>query len=646
MTSNKAMVGDLPLILSQSVPTSLVRYQREDFAADYGIGNTPWLSGASDRDSIMRSTTTYQKERIDQGASAGENSLSNWWLRSATGWHHGAGERYYDADTSDLYRFYQSNGVNPWELGELTLLPLTVKETSVAATQPTTVSGGTFYISNNLVWFRNSTTGAHTSVALPASAIPQKIVTDGTYALVGADLGIYQVSTALTVTKYYSIPSGSATWTVQAMGYVKDRLVVGCTITDALPSRVFELARTPAAIPTVVSKTADSRYEYATTDLTYVSVCELNSAIAVGYTIGAISKVVSFGIDPASPLAAILDPTVIAELPRGETLNQIRSYLNTYVVLATSAGLRVGTQGTDGASFTYGPLNITGNCNDISFNSSYLYVTRTDLLDSIAGLWRVNLGTEVGNVYAYAADLATDVNVPNGSAFAGATSQKIITSSSGVWVESLTLKVETGWIKSGWIRWGTSESKIPVSLSLRTTTASSSSVGLSVYNDSTYGDSDYYSYDVDTVPLGMRTEVILTGALGPSDHYEVMLTINRDTGGSNTTAGPIVQSWTLRGLPAPRRSRTFTIPLMCYESESDSNGNTVVADPWLRISYLERMEQYGGAVLFQDFSNGEERICVIRAVQFEQRTAPPFARGFGGVVTLQLQTIDYEEPIV
>ena len=645
MTSNKAMVGDLPIVLSQSVPTSLVRYQREDFAADYAIGNTPWLSGASDRDSIVRSTTTYQKERIDQGASAGENSLSNWWLRSATGWHHGAGEQFYDADSSDLYRFYQSNGIDPWEIGELSLLPLTVKETSVAATQPTTVNGGTFYISNNLVWFRNSTTGAHTSVALTGSAIPQKIVTDGTYALVAASDGIYQVSTALAVTKYYSVPSGSTTWTVQAMGYVKDRLVVGCTITDTLPSRVFELPRTPAAIPSVVSKTADSRYEYSTTDLTYISVCELNSAIAVGYTVGAISKVMSFGIDPASPLAAILDPAIIAELPRGETLNQIRSYLNTYVVLATSAGLRVGTQGSDGASFTYGTHTITGNCNDIVFNSSYLYVTRSELLDNTAGLWRVNLGTEVGAVYAYAADLSTDINVPNGIAFAGTTNQKVITSSSGVWVESTTLKVETGWIKSGWVRWGTSENKMPVSLAIRTTTANSSGVGVSVYNDDPDQDTDYYEYTVDTIPLGMQTEVILTGALGPADHYEVKLTINRDSGGSNTTAGPIIQSWTLRALPAPRRSRTFTIPLMCYESEQDSNGNTIVSNPWSRIHYLERIEQQGGAVLFQDFSNDEERICVIRAIQFEQRTAPPFARGFGGIVTVQLQTIDYEEPV-
>ncbi len=100
--------------------------------------------------------------------------------------------------------------------------------------------------------------------------------------------------------------------------------------------------------------------------MVWESVGELNSAIIVGYTLGAISRVLSFAIDEASPLAAIKDPIVIAELPRGETLHQIRTYLNEYVVMATTAGLRVGNQSTDGLSFTYGPLNVVGDVRDIA----------------------------------------------------------------------------------------------------------------------------------------------------------------------------------------------------------------------------------------------------------------------------------------
>ncbi len=85
--------------------------------------------------------------------------------------------------------------------------------------------------------------------------------------------------------------------------------------------------------------------------------------------------------------------------------------------------------------------------------------------------------------------------------------------------------------------------------------------------------------------------------------------------------------------------------MLCYEEERDPNGNTRISIPWERISYLERVEQNGGAVLFQDFSSGEERICVIRAIQFEQAAPPTFASGFGGIVTVQLQTIDTEQVI-
>ena len=145
-TDNKSVVSDLPLIISTSIPTALNRYQREDFAASYAIGNTPWLSAASDQDRISRITTTYQKERIDQGSSAGENSLSNWWLRSASSWHRGAGERYYDAESSDLYMFYESNNINIWNTGELSLLKATTNLEATAASNPVTVATGTFYL--------------------------------------------------------------------------------------------------------------------------------------------------------------------------------------------------------------------------------------------------------------------------------------------------------------------------------------------------------------------------------------------------------------------------------------------------------------------------------------------------------------------
>ena len=632
-TTNKYLKGDLPIAISTNVPTALVRYGREDFAASYAIGNTPWLSAASDNNRISRITTTYQKERIDQGTLTGEQSLTNWWLRSATSWHHGAGEQYYDAETSDLYRFYESNNIDPWTLGELKLLPATTNLTTSAASSPATVSGGTFYISGGAVKFYNGT--STTSTSLGTSTTAQTLTTDGTFAIVGANDGIYQVSTALAVTKLYNKHAGVTSQTVQSIAYVKDRIVAG-VMHDTTDMHVYELTRTPTTPPNTMA-TGDVRFTLSNTSIVFNSISELPSAIIVGYTQGAVSRVQMYTINPASPTANIVGPTIIAELPRGETLNQIRTYLNEYVILATTKGLRIGTIGTDGQSFTYGPLNVEGNVQDIALDETYVYCTRSNLVSGSAGLWRLNLGQVIDNGYAYAADLVTDSNVPNGVAFVGTTGLKFITSSSGTWVQHATQLAASGYLKSGLIRWGTGEKKQPVSLSIKSDPDSGGTLGFNV------DDNADQLLTTGTIPFGPNTEATLASYVYPADVFEITFNFARDA--SDTTKGPLLTEWQIRALPAPLRSRTITIPLLCYEEERDSNGNTRVSHPWERIQYLESIEQNGGAVLYQDFTSGEERICVIRALQFEQTAPPTFASGFGGIVTLQLQTIDTEEVI-
>jgi len=634
-TNNKELVGDLPIILSQAIPTALVRYKREDFAASYAIGNTPWLSAASDQNRISRITTTYQKERIDQGSSAGENSLSNWWLRSATSWHHGAGERYYDAEAADLFRYYESNNIDVWTTGELKLLKQTTQLSSSSASNPVTVSGGTFYIQSGTLKFYNQSTSTSTTIPINTNDTVYCITSDGTYCIAATTSGIYDISTAGVVRILWHKPTYvAATWFPQAIAYVKERIIVAA-LEGTVEVGIYEASRAYTT-PTPTLNAATERWETPNTSVVVNSIAELNSAIIVGYTEGIISRVLSFSLDETSPLSAILDPIVIAELPRGETLNQIRTYLSSFVVLATSKGVRVGEQSNDGKSFTYGPLNVEGACADISFTEGFVYATRSKSINNSYGLWRVNLGTPIDNGYAYAPDLVTDSGVVNGVAFVGNTGRKFITSASGVWIEHPTNLAPSGTISSGWIRWGTAEKKQPVSIAIRTE-GTGGTVGFSVADQS----SNFTS--IEAIPLTGSTDFQLSAGLQPADHFEITLTLTRST--SDFAVGPLVEEWQCRALPAPLRSRTLTIPLLCFEEERDSNGVTRVSNPWQRINYLERIEQNGGAVLFQDFSSGEERVCTIRAIQFEQSSPPSFAAGFGGIVTIQLQTIDTEIPI-
>ena len=634
MAENKAVLNELPYAIGQDIIDRLARYDRSQFAADYAIGNQPWLSAASDQRSISRITTQYQKERVDQEASAGENSLSNWWLRSATSWHLGAGAEFYDADNSDLFRYRESANIDVWTQGELSLLPDTDEVASHGGEQARTCALGTWFLHDGGVYlYQISTESVVQITAFTATA--QALDTDGCSALVAADDGVYEVDNTLSVTKLYDAPGGA--WTVDAIGYVKDRIIVGCEISDPLPMRVFELARNPASAPAAVdlsTTTGDSRYEYGSTSLSFVAVTETTAAILVALNIGVQAKVLSFTIDTSSTgLGAMQEPINVAEFPVGEVLRNLKSYLNTYVVAATNRGVRVAEESTTGTGFIYGPLSVEDDITDLTFDGEYVYATRTQERLGAKGLWRIDLGQAVDDFYAYAADLSVVSGTPQSVAFIGSTGRALICTQDNVFVEHPTRLAESGYLDSGWVRFGTTEYKQPVSFSIRSDNTGGV-LGVRVSNP------DGDNADFGSVPLGQVLNIPLSAELLPDTEFEVRVTLTRDA--SDDTAGPVLEEWQLRALPAPLRSRTITLPLLLFKEEEDSNGVVRTSDPWLRLQSLEILEQTGGACLFQDFSTGEERICVVRAVQYEQTSPPSFTNGFGGIATVQLQTVDVE----
>jgi len=632
VVNNKTLPSDLPLVLGVDVIDRLARYDRSDFAADYAIGNQPWMSMASDQNRISRITTAYQKERVDQEASAGENSLSNWWLRSATSWHRGAGVLFYDADAADQYRFGSSANVDVWTQGQFSLLKDTEEIYNGGAVSVETCDAGFWFFNSarDLYVYRTSSSTA-TAVTGVTSDV-YAIVTDGSNVIVATADGVWQVDEAtLTATKLYNAPGSG--WTPHKIGFVKSRIIVGAQVTDTYPYRVYELGRNPATPPTNISNTNDSRYE-SKTILTFSAVTETTGAILVSINVGNRSRVLSFTIDNSSAgNAAMLEPIIVAEFPTGELVNELRGYLSTYVIAATTRGLRVAEETSNGLGFTYGPLTIDGEVTDISFNGEYIYASRNDEFLGLKGLWRVHLGTTVDSAYAHAADLSIPAGPPVGCTVLGTTGRMVIATSTKIYAEHATRLATTGYVNSGWIRFGTTEYKQPVSFAVHSSTAYGT---LGVTVESNDGDSVTF----ESIPQDQVLNIPLSSNMLPDTQFQVVTTLTRDS--SDTTKGPVVEEWQLRSLPAPLRSRTITLPLMCYSQERDSLGNVRASDPWPRLRALEKLEQSGGACLFQDFTTGEERICVVRAIQYDQMAPPTFTEGFGGMVTVQLQTIDVE----
>ena len=87
-------------------------------------------------------------------------------------------------------------------------------------------------------------------------------------------------------------------------------------------------------------------------------------------------------------------------------LRTLKSYLNTFVVAATSRGIRVAAESQSGIGFVYGPLSIEDDIQDLAFDGEYVYATRSLERLGEKGLWRVDLGEQVGNFYAYASDIS------------------------------------------------------------------------------------------------------------------------------------------------------------------------------------------------------------------------------------------------
>ena len=104
---------------------------------DVYIGPLPFMVGINTDHPYLRETVPARRDRTDQAREPGENSLdSNLWLRSQTSWHLGAGQRYSEPLEEDpeisRFRFYRSGGVDPWEPGQVSLLPATAQRATGA----------------------------------------------------------------------------------------------------------------------------------------------------------------------------------------------------------------------------------------------------------------------------------------------------------------------------------------------------------------------------------------------------------------------------------------------------------------------------------------------------------------------------------
>ena len=628
----------IPYVLSN--PAGSTAYIPTGPAYEVAFSGLPFFIAASDEQPYRRVTAQYRKQQIDQTREPGEQTLTGWWVRSQSSFHFGAGIKYFEPIQEESLRFQytESKGVDVWTRGQATLLNDTASfYTGAAPAQMIGVNDGT----NDCIIV---------SDGIELKKIPSTTGTPSQYTQAGTKSTIYSVTTN---GKQYFFVNGStvhrgnisgstsdteiytaASTTRATIRYVKQRLIV------AIGPAIYELnanASASTALPTAL-------YTHPNSSWVWSSISEGPSAIYIsGYDPNGTSSSVfriQLDVTTANSLGfpTLETPTVTIDLPSGEYINDFDVYLGTYAILATSKGFRVGLAIPGTGNIQYGPLLFKdAACTAIAFKDSYAYIST--LVDGEAGLVRTDLSTTVilNDLYfPWAWDLVAAGTGATASqvAFFGNSDRAAFATGNDIWAESTTSVVPTGYLRTGYIRYNTLETKIYKLLQARIDTANG---GIAIESI----DSRDNTYNIGTFSQGTTVPEINVNYPTTSQEYlGFKFTMTRSS--TDATKGPLFTGYQLKSLPAVPRQRLIQYPVFCYDHESDKFGNEVgyEGSAYERMSQLEQIENVGDTIRVQDMRTGEEYLGIIEEMDFMNKT-PEDKRfsGFGGTLLVTIRTI-------
>lgn len=621
------------------MPFTLPKYQhRSRILFDYAITGrvdgedvaVPLLAGQTADYPYLRETG-QAKDRVDFTDQAGEQSLSAWWYRSQNSFHGGTqwpDELFLD-DTRDeevFTRYADSCGVYPFTVGRLRLLNKAVRVRAITGrSYMATVSAGGV----------EGTVVAHQSGA----NIVLTLVQDGSASDVGtiagrtlrgmcSDGGALHVLHSNGITRVVI-----GTWTAAdswtggtdgdgAIAFVKDRLVVArgprlYEITDLDGSGAFPAPIYTSSVSTTVTVAIDSG-----PDLIYVAQAS-----------GSVSTILGIGLDQGSDPPTLAAPVPVGELPSGEQVLSMMVYLGSLLVVGSSRGVRIGVV-QDGGSLNIGPLSVRSDSGVTSVHAVQDFVAAAGAkhremqpdggFAERKGLYLIDLRTRESNQFRFAYSTwltqpgsSWGPHVVGGIASLGQ-SDKTVWSVDGDGIFASTSDyVDLGYLTTGKIRYNTLENK---TFSFIRTTNSTGPGAIAV--EAAYEDEQFTpvaSWQTDDI-RGLEDT-----APGTDPHLFMQLRFTLVKSGSTT---PVLTGYQVKALPANAVPRKVRLVALCFERETDTNGNTLERPTLERVRAFEALESAGRVVLFQDLATGEDHFCTIESVQLvSQHISEGRARG-------------------
>jgi len=624
----------IPYVLSN--PAGTTNYTQTGTFYDVAFSGLPFFVAASETQPYRRVTAQYRKQQIDQTREPGEQTLTGWWVRSQSSFHLGAGIKYFEPIQEESLRFQytESKGIDVWTRGQATLLNDTAS----------------FYAGAAPAQMIGVNDGTNDCIIVSDGTALKKITTGGTsstYTQTGTASTIYSVTTN---GKQYFFVNGSHVHRGNLAGTTSDTEIYNASSTTRATIRYVKQRLIAAIGPSIYELNPNhgggalpaDLFTHPNSSWVWSSISEGPQAIYIsGYDPnGTSSSVFKISLDTANSTALgfpdLLTPTVIIDLPSGERINDFDVYLGTYAVLATSAGFRVGVADATG-DVQYGPLLFRdAACTAIAFRDSYAYIAT--LVDSEAGLVRVDLSTTViasALYFPWAWDLIASGAGTTASqvAFFGNSDRAAFATGNTIYAESTNL-VATGYLRTGYIRYNTLETKIYKLLQARINTTNG---GIAISSI----DSIDTEYNIGTFAQGtVVPEISVNYPTTAQEYLGFKFTMTRSA--TDATKGPLFTGYQLKSLPAVPRQRLIQYPVFCYDHESDKFSNEVgyEGSAYARLSQLESIENVGDTIRIQDFRTGEEYLGIIEEMDFMNKT-PEDKRfsGFGGTLLVTIRTI-------
>jgi hypothetical protein len=706
------------LAISPDVSTN---YQLSDISFDIAVNNMPFFIAATDEQPYRRESAPSKREQIDQTTEPGEQSFTGWWFRSQSSFHLGAGAKFFEPvqDETLRFRFQDSEGVDVWTKGEISLLKdvdtshttttgnLKLRSilessrdeallldghdvdkvypritfsinnkalTSNVATLTTTAAHGlaigmqvdisgvdaTFNGEYRVKAVPTTTTFTYDKTASDVTSTAVSPVGTGTsdiihfidynsltddpvYAICDDGTTAYWATNALDTTKkahlYKKALTGDSTtantlmFNVNSyqftdgkvvMDWVKGRIIL------ATDNKIYELTPSSSSLPSPI-------FTHPNTSYTFTSIAESGAAIYVAGYAGTQSSIYKFTLSDAGAITSLTSAVVAAQMPDGELIYSMKQYLG-YMMIGTSKGIRAAIISPDDGSISYGPLiaETEQPVYDFTFRDRFCWATAE--VNGKGGLIRIDLSEQISPLrFAYAHDLFKDVAKNcKAVAFLGLSDRKIFALDTDYnYIEAATRLAATGYLRTGFIRYATIESKYFKFLKVRGN-----------LDDGTIDVNTITSKEVDTFLYNVTSETTnldlgIARPIGAQEYLAFKFDLNRST--TDNTKGAVMSGYQVKALPAIEKQRLIQFPLYCYDVEMDKYNNIVGSEDdraFDRISELEGIEKTGNIVTIQDFRTDETYSALIEEIRFFSAT-PPSERfnGFGGKLLLTVRKL-------